>query len=99
MKKPPGRLEVLCTGILAAALVACGGEVVGIGNSDNRIGTGGLAEEVAAAFAQDPATPEVTDAMVAKIFSALLERAAAGDPQAALIVLSIGRQQRDAAED
>ena len=81
-------------GVLSASLAACGGEVVGIGNSGNRIAEGGVLEEVAEALAGHPGTPEVTDEMLAQIFSSILGRATQGDAEAALIVLRVAEEQR-----
>ena len=86
--------NVLLAGTLCVTVMACGGEVVGIGNSGIRIGSGGVLEEVAVVLAQSSGTPEVTDAFVAKIFSAIVDRATEGDPEAALIVLSVAEAQR-----
>ena len=88
----------LLVGALGSSLAACGGEIVGIGNSGNRIAAGGLLEEVAEALAENhPGTPRVTDEMLVEIFSAILGRASRGDPEAARIVLQVAEQQR--AED
>ena len=81
-------------GALGASVAACGGEIVGIGNSGNRTATGGQLEEVADALAANPVTPRVTDEMLVGIFSAILGRASRGDPEAALIVLQVAEQQR-----
>ena len=90
--------NLVLVGTLGASVVACGGEVVGIGNSGIRIGSGGVLEEVAVVLAQSSGTPEVTDALVAEIFSAIVDRAKDGDPKAALIVLSVAQEQRKADE-
>ncbi len=87
----------LLVAALGSSLAACGGEIVGIGNSGNRIAAGGLLEEVAEALAENPGTPRVTDEMLVEIFSAILGRASRGDPEAARIVLQVAEQQR--AED
>ena len=86
----------------AVAILGCGGgdtAIVGLGNSGNRIVENGMLGEVAGALAEHPATPEVTDQMVAEIFPAILHRANAGDPEAALIVLLVAEEQRKASED
>jgi hypothetical protein len=80
--------------ILTTSVVACGGEIVGIGNGGNRIFEGGVLGEVTEALAEHPGTPQVTDAMLSQIFSAILGRATQGDPEAALIVLQVAREQR-----
>ena len=87
----------LLLGALGSSLAACGGEIVEIGHSGNRIAPGGLLEEVAEALAENPGTPRVTDEMLVEIFSAILGRASRGDPEAARIVLQVAEQQR--AED
>jgi hypothetical protein len=80
--------------ILTTSVVACGGEIVGIGNGGNRIFQGGVLGEVTEALAEHPGTPQVTDEMLSQIFSAILGRATQGDPEAALIVLQVAREQR-----
>jgi hypothetical protein len=81
-------------GAIGAFVLACGGEIVGVGNSGNRIVAGGTLEEVAEALAENPATPEVTDEVISEIFAAILARANRGEPEAALIVLQVAEQQR-----
>jgi len=87
---------------LSFAALGCGGgrtAVIGLGNSGNRIVEGGLLHEVADALADHPATPEVTDEMLSKIFPALLSRASAGDPEAALVVFLVAEEQRGEDKD
>lgn len=88
----------ILVGVLSASVAACGGEVVGIGNSGNRIVEGGVLGEVAEALAENPGTPRVTDEVLAQIYSAILGRATQGDPEAALIVLQVAREQRQEQE-
>ncbi len=81
----------------AVAALGCGGgrtAVIGLGNSGNRIVENGLLEEVADALAEHPGTPEVTDEMLVEIFPAILRRASAGDPEAALVVFLVAEEQR-----
>jgi hypothetical protein len=77
---------------------ACGGcgdtAIVGLGNGGNHITTDPIAK-VADALAELEATPEVTDEMIARVFSAILEKAQAGEPEAALIVLRVAEEQRE----
>ena len=86
--------SVIFVGILSASLAACGGEIVGIGNSGNRIVATDLLGQVAEALAENPETPQVTNATLARIYTAILGRATQGDPEAALIVLEVAREQR-----
>jgi len=87
-------------GVIGALVLACGGEIVGVGNSGNRLILGGTLEEVAEALAASSATPEVTDEVLSEIYVAILERANRGDPEAALIILQVAeRQRREADED
>ena len=85
-------------GALSVWLVACGGDVVGIGNDGTRVIEGCALEEVAEALAANAATPHVTDEVLTSIFSAILERATQGDPEAALIVLRVAEEQRQEGE-
>ena len=87
----------LCAAIsvIGISVLACGGEIVGYGNTGNRVVLGGALEEVAEALAAQPDTERVTDAMLSQIFSAILDRAAKGDPEAALIVLQVAEAQRE----
>lgn len=90
-------LRLPLAGVLSFMILACGGgrtAVVGLGNSDNRIVEGGLLDEVAEALAEAPSTPQVSDEMLAEIFSAMLARARQGDPETALIVLQVAEEQR-----
>ena len=86
--------HTLWVGALAVSVAACGGEIVGIGNSGNRVGATGLLEEVAFLLTENPGTPEVTDEVLAEILSSILRGATAGDPEAALIVLHVAQRQR-----
>lgn len=98
-KRSKARQHWFCLGMLSASVTGCGGgEIVGIGNSGNRIGEG-VPEEVAEALAKHPETPRVTDAELTRIFAAILERATGGDPEAALIVLRVAEEQREADAD
>ena len=90
--------HTLLVGVSSALAAACGGEIVGIGNGGNRIGTGGMLEEVADALAESSETPRVTDEVLSEIYTAILGRATQGDPEAALIVLQVAQQQREADE-
>lgn len=84
--------------MLALSVSACGGgktAVVGLGNSDNRIVEGGTLEAVAEALAERTETPYVSDELLGRVFSAILERATEGDPEAALIVLRVAEEQRE----
>ena len=96
MSKRTLGLAALLLAAACTASIGCGGEVIGIGNSGNHIGTVGVLEDVAAALAASPATPQVTDAMISEVFEAIAERATAGDAEAALVVLSVARLQQEA---
>ena len=92
---------LLClTGFFALAGVGCSGggrtAVIGFGNHGNSLGAGELGEEVAEALADSEATPRVTDKMIADIFGAILKGAEEGNPEAALIVLKVAEEQREA---
>ena len=87
----------------SATSAACsgGGEtaVIGFANHGNSLGAGDrIPEEVAEALAESGGTPEVTDAMIAEIFGAILNHTREGDPKAALIVLKVAEEQREAEE-
>ena len=47
-------------------------------------------------LAENEATPTVTDKMIADIFGAILKGAREGNPEAALIVLKVAEEQREA---
>jgi hypothetical protein len=80
-------------------MLSCGGEIVGFGNSGNRLVQGGVSDEVAEALAAQPGTELVTDETLAQIFAAILGRATRGDPEAALIILKVAQEQRAQAEE
>ena len=77
---------------------ACGGArdtaIIGLGNGGNHITADPIAK-VANALAELEATPDVTDEMIVRVFSAILEKAEAGEPEAALIVLRVAEEQRE----
>ena len=89
----------LFLGVLSASVAACGGEIVGVGNSDNRIVAGDAHQEVAELLAKSPGTPQVIDEMLSELFSAILGRANQGDPEAVLIVLRVAQEQRQEDEE
>jgi hypothetical protein len=99
MGQQTGWRNFVVLGALSVSVSACGGEVVGIGNSSNRIGEVDVLGEVAEALAENPGTPRVTDEMLAQIFSAILGRATDGDAEAALIVLQVAQAQRQPEEE
>jgi hypothetical protein len=87
---------LIALGALALALASCGGETVvsGFGNSGNVIGVdvvGRVAEELAEA----PGVPAVSDDDLRATFGAIREKALAGDPEAALVLLLLAAEQRD----
>ncbi len=92
-------------GLAVALLLAtsgCGnGEtaVVGVGNGGNTFYQEGLADELAEALAEYQGTTEVTDEILGEIFGSILDRARAGDTEAALIVLRVAEEQREAEQD
>lgn len=79
---------------LSLGLLACGGEIVGVGNSGNRLGSPPY-EEVAEMLAKLEATPAVDDAMIERIFTAIAGRAERGEPEAALMILQLASKQRE----
>jgi len=91
---------LLLAGSLACDAPRTGTGIGGFGNSENRIFAGGVGDELAAALADRPSTPEVTEAQLGRIYAAILERAEGGDPEAALIVLKVAdAQRRDASSE
>jgi hypothetical protein len=86
--------------LVVAALLGCGGETVisGFGNSGNLIGEGGVLERVAGELAQLEALPKVADDELLAAWSAIRERARAGDPEATLVLLRVAAHQREDAE-
>jgi hypothetical protein len=86
--------------LVLAALLGCGGETVisGIGNSGNWVGEGGVLERVADELAELESVPKVADAELLAAFSAIRERARAGDPDATLVLLRVAAHQREAAD-
>ena len=90
---------------LALSLVAAfaspgctgGGETVisGFGNNDNLIGTDVLGR-VADELAESPAIPAVSDDDLRAAYSAIRENALKGDPEAALVLLLVAGEQREA---
>jgi hypothetical protein len=86
---------------LLLGTAGCGGgrnSIVGFGNGGNTFNQEWLAEELAEALAEHQGTPKVTDEMLGEIFGSILERAKTGDSEAALIVLKVAEEQRQAEE-
>ena len=103
MKRISRIIASLClTSALAVEAVGCSGggrtAVIGFGNRDNNLGGGAIAEQLAEALAESEGQPEVTNEMIAEIFGAILKHAREGNPEAALIVLKIAEEQREAEE-
>ena len=97
-------IDGLLLAMLALGGVACGGSdgsFVGIGNSGNRVYDNDL-EELAEQLHDWPDVPQVSERDLVRIYTALLQRAREGDPQAARVVLGLAefqREARQAAED
>jgi hypothetical protein len=93
-------LKGAAAGLLAAALLACGGgdnSFVGLGNSGNRIFNDDL-DELAEQLHGWPGVPQVEDRDLARIYQALVQRAREGEPSAARVVLALAELQREARE-
>lgn len=88
------------TCFFALAGIGCSGggrtAVIGFANGGNTLGAGDISDELADTLAGNEATPRVTDKMIADIFAAILKGAREGDPEAALIVLKVAEEQREA---
>ena len=92
----------LCLAIaLLLGTPGCGGgknTINGFGNGGNTFSQAGLAQELAEALAEYQGTPKVSDQMLGEIFGSILERAKTGAAEAALIVLKVAEEQREAEE-
>lgn len=94
------RIALVAAIALGLALSSCGGgktAVVGIGNTGNNMGEGlEQAEELAELFIESGAAPAVEDAVLGEIYRSFERQARKGDVQAALVVLAIAAEQREA---
>lgn len=72
-----------------------GAMVHGFVNSAIEIGGGVGPDELAELAIELEVAPEITEASLRRVVSGLLQRAEAGDPQAAQVVLEIARRQRE----
>jgi hypothetical protein len=54
-----------------------------------------IADELADALSEHPATPKVSDALVLEIYEKVVERARDGDIQASLVILELAAHQRE----
>ncbi len=84
---------------LAAAMFACGvGDdfVSGIGNGGNRFYATPVIDELAEQLGSSAVVQPVTDQMLRRAFDAIVERAVAGDADAALILFRVAEEQRKA---
>lgn len=81
----------------AAAVLSCGiGDefVTGVGNGGNRFYATPVIDDLAEQLAGNAVVPPVTDEMLRTAFDAIAGRAAAGDPDAALILFRVAEEQR-----
>jgi len=82
-----------------SAVLACGvGDdiVSGVGNGGNRFYATPVIDELAEQLASNAVVAPVTDEMLRTAFDAIAERAANGDPDAALILFRVAEEQRRA---
>ena len=82
---------------VATAVLACGvGDdfVSGVGNGGNRFYATPVIDELAEQLASNAVVSPVTDEMLRTAFDAIAERAADGDPDAALILFRVAEEQR-----
>ncbi len=87
---------------VAIAAIACGmGDdfVTGLGNGGNRFYANPVMDELADELARSAVVPAVTDDMLRTAFDAIAGRAAAGDPEAALILFRVAEAQRGSESD
>lgn len=87
----------LAVAMLAVSVLACGGEIAGIGNSGNHFFVDEL-DQLADDLHRWPDVPQVADQDLVRIYQALVQRAREGDPQAARVVLVLAERQREARE-
>jgi hypothetical protein len=88
----------LAVALLAASVLACGGDIVGVGNSGNRFFVDEL-DQLAESLHHWPGVPQVAEQDLVRIYQALVQRAREGDPQAARVVLGLAEMQRAARKD
>lgn len=72
--------------------------IMGVGNSGNRFDTPSASDELADFLARQPGTTPVTHKELAATFEALRRRAMEGDPEAALVLIKVAREQQRQAE-
>lgn len=91
-------------GFAMAMTISCGGgagkvAVVGLGNSGNQIIEADAVAEAVADALETLGTPAVSDETIGEIYESILSQARRGDKEAALIVLSVARKQREPDEE
>lgn len=87
--------------VLAGAGLGCGNgskSVLGVGNGGNRFMLDEIADELAEALAEHPATPKVSNALVLEIYEQVVEQARDGDLRASLVILELAAYQREPEE-
>jgi hypothetical protein len=72
--------------------------IMGAGNSGNRFDTPSASDELADLLAQWPGITPVTEEELAATFEALRRRAMEGDPEAALVLIKVAREQQRQAQ-
>ena len=85
-------------GILSLAAIkrtsGGGSIIIGAGFSGNRINADTVSDQLAAAIAAHPSTPEITDEWLGETLNAIRDRAREGDLEAALVLFRIADKQR-----
>ena len=80
--------------MFTVAMATSGSGVSGFANTNNRIYADSTRDELAELLVSTKAAPEVSDEAIRAIHEAISQRAAAGDLDAALVVLQVAALQR-----
>lgn len=82
--------------MITVAMATSGSAVSGFGNGGNRVYADPVRDELAELLVSTGSAPEITDRELRAIHEAIEQRAAAGELDAALVVLQVAALQREA---
>jgi hypothetical protein len=90
-----GGLLFVWLAMFTVSMATSGSAVSGFGNGGNRVYADPVRDELAELLVSTRSAPDVTDEALREIHEAIRRRAAAGDLDAALVVLQVAALQRE----
>jgi hypothetical protein len=90
-----GGLLFVWLAMFTVSMATSGSAVSGFGNGGNRVYADPIRDELAELLVSTGSAPDVSDAALREIHDAISRRAAAGELDAALVVLQVAALQRE----